>query len=414
VVGLVVPELRDIRAMSVSIVVHLVAGLLVVTVFSMLLSTLDVAGVDVGDLSVGALGLLAALCAAGYAPAARMLRVVVDRLLFGDRRDPIDAAWRAGERLSDDPVLALRSLRESLVLPYAALVDGSGRTVASSGTPQTSLHRHDLSPTDASLGRLEVGLRQGEVALPARDRAVLAVLAPALVQLMHARALSAELQVSRAAVVEAVEEERRRLRRDLHDGLGPRLTGVAYTADAARNTLGGDPARAGELLAGLRAEAGEAILEVRRLVEGLRPPSLDQVGLEQTLRQHAQHLHAADGSAMTVEFDVPVTLPALTAAVEVTAYRIVVEALTNAARHSGADRVRVDLRHDADTLCIEVYDNGPAAVQAEPGVGLTSMRERAELLGGTAEFASTPTGGRLTARLPLRVPDQSAPVRGRF
>jgi two-component system NarL family sensor kinase len=101
---------------------------------------------------------------------------------------------------------------------------------------------------------------------------------------MQARALRSQLQASRAAVVAAIEEERRRLRRDLHDGLGPRLTGVAYAADAARNVLGRDPERAGDLLTGLRAEAGEAILEVRRLVEGLRPPSLDQVGLEHSGR----------------------------------------------------------------------------------------------------------------------------------
>jgi signal transduction histidine kinase len=209
------------------------------------------------------------------------------------------------------------------------------------------------------------------------------------------------LQASRAAVVSAVEEERRRLRRDLHDGLGPRLTGVAYAADAARNIVDRQPERAAELLTGLRAEAGDAILEVRRLVEGLRPPSLDQVGLEQALRQHARHVFGADGTPMTVNVDVETPLPTLGAAVEVTAYRIVVEALTNAARHSGGDHVRVTLGTDGDALVIDVRDNGQRDRQWSPGVGLTSMRERAEMLGGTVTARTGTDGGTVSARLPL-------------
>jgi signal transduction histidine kinase len=218
---------------------------------------------------------------------------------------------------------------------------------------------------------------------------------------MQARALRAQLETSRAAVVAAIEEERRRLRRDLHDGLGPRLTGVAYTADAARNILGRDPARATDLLAGLRAQAGEAITEVRRLVEGLRPPSLDQVGLEQALRQHARHLLRNDGRPITVELTVPTPLPVLSAAIEVTAYRIVVEALTNAARHSDGDRIAVTLRVDGESLAIEVRDNGHPHREWSPGVGLTSMRERTELLGGTVTAAADRAGGVVSARLPL-------------
>jgi signal transduction histidine kinase len=325
----------------------------------------------------------------------------MELLLFGPRSDPIQAASRAGERLSDDPVPALRSLRESLALPYAALVDGSGRAVASSGQPPESVARHAVSASDPTLGHLEVGLRPGQQSLRRSDRHVLTVLAPALAQLMHARALRAQLQASRAAVVAAVEEERRRLRRDLHDGLGPRLTGVAYAADAARNVLDRDPTRAADLLTGVRAEAGEAILEVRRLVDGLRPPSLDQVGLEQTLRQHARHVLRADGSPMAVDLNVTSPLPTLGAAVEVTAYRIVVEALTNAARHSGGDRATITLCVDGEALAIEVRDNGHAHAAWSPGVGLTSMRERAEMLGGTVTTHADAGGGAVSARLPL-------------
>jgi signal transduction histidine kinase len=409
-VGLAIPDVRDVRRLTLTVLVHFVTALLVVSVFATVLSVIELAVGHAVTLSPGALGVIAAACALGYAPAARALRVVMELLLFGPRSDPIQAASRAGERLSDDPVPALRSLRESLALPYAALVDGSGRAVATSGRPPESVVRHPVSVTDPTLGHLEVGLRPGQPELQRGDRHVLAALAPALAQLMHARALRAQLQASRAGVVAAIEEERRRLRRDLHDGLGPRLTGVAYAADAARNVLDRDPARAADLLTGLRAEAGEAILEVRRLVHGLRPPSLDQVGLEQTLRQHARHVLRADGDPMTVEFDITTPLPALSAAVEVTAYRIVVEALTNAARHSGGDRATVTLCADGDTLAVEVRDNGHPATAWSPGVGLTSMRERAEMLGGTVATGADADGGAVSARLPLaaRPPEHQA------
>lgn len=242
VVGVVAPGASDVRTLCVSVVVHLVTGFTVVVVFGTALSAFAAAGQPVPR-QPGPLGVLAAVCAVGYHPTATLLRGVIDRLLFGERRAPLDAASRVGARLADDPVLALRALREALALPYAALLGGAGDTVAVTGTPITEVLTHPLSPGRPDLGHLEVGLRLGEVALPARDRDVLTVLGPALAQLMHARTLGAQLQASRAEVVAVVEEERRRLRRDLHDGLGPRLTGVAYTADAARNLLRDDPDR---------------------------------------------------------------------------------------------------------------------------------------------------------------------------
>jgi two-component system NarL family sensor kinase len=407
VLGLMAPGLRDVRAMIVTVGVHAVTVLLVTCVFAGVLAVIHaVAGGAV--LRPGALGLIAAACALGHAPFARLFRQGAELLLFGARSDPIQAASRAGERLSDDPVPALRSLRESLALPYAALLDAGGNPVAVSGRPPEAVVRRDLSPAGDPLGHLEVGLRPGQQTLLRSDEQVLAVLTPALAQLMNARRLRAELQASRAAVVTGIEEERRRLRRDLHDGIGPRLTGVAYAADAARNVLRRDPERAAELLAGVRAEAGEAIVEVRRLVEGLRPPSLDQVGLEQTVRQHARHLLRPDGRPLPVDIRVPGPLPPLAAAVEVTAYRIVVEALTNAARHSGGDHATVTLGLDAGDLAVEVCDDGPSRAVWVPGCGLTSMRERAEMLGGTLTARTAETGGVVTARLPLA----TAPVGG--
>jgi signal transduction histidine kinase len=400
VVGLVAPEAVDGRELVVAVAVHLTGAALVLAVFQGAVAVAEGVSGDSLDASSGVLGVLAGACAIGYALAVRQLRLTVDRLLFGDRRDPMEAASLAGGRLDDDPVPALRSLRESLALPYAALLDGGGRPIATSGHLPTRVEDYPLSAHRPALGRLVVGLRPGELELARRDRDVLVVVAPALGQLVRALELRRELAASRAGVVRAVEEERRRLRRDLHDGIGPRLTGVAYAADAALNQLDRDPDRTAELIRGLRADAGEAIAEVRRLVEGLRPPSLDQVGLEQALRQHGQHLHTAAGSPLQVDVRAG-ALPTLPAAVEVTAYRIVVEALTNAARHSGGDHAAVRLAAAAGWLCVEVRDNGRGSTDWEPGVGLTSMRERAELLGGTVVAAAGEHGGAVIARLPL-------------
>ena len=360
VVGVVTPEIRDIRRLTLSVSAHALTVLMVMSVFAAVLAGLDTIAGHRVTLAPGALGLIAAGCALGYAPFARLFRQIIEILLFGVRHDPIQAASRAGDQLGEDPVPALRSLRESLALPYAALVDGSGRVVAATGSAAGVVVHRALSATDPGLGRLEVGLREGQSQLLRSDQQVLAVLAPALGQLMHARRLGADLQASRAAMVAGIEEERRRLRRDLHDGVGPRLTGLAYAADAARNILDRDPARAATLLTGVRAEAGEAIAEVRRLVEGLRPPSLDQVGLEQSLRQHARHVLRPDGRPLLVEVLVPAPLPPLGAAVEVTAYRIVVEALTNTARHADGEHAVVTLRLDGDVLAVEIRDDGAA------------------------------------------------------
>ncbi len=355
------------------------SGLTFVAVFVGAASAIALTG---GSASVGAMAVVGALCAAGFGPLAALLRGAVDRMLFGDRDPPIAAASRVGERLADDPVPALQALRSALALPYAAL-ERDGHVVAASGRAPGAVRRLALRVGERTAGELVVGLRPGTSGLDATDETTLAIVAPALAQTLLARELARQLQDSRAGMITAVEDERRRLRRDLHDGLGPTLTGVAFAADAARNVLAADPTRAAELVAGLRRDVADAIAEIRRLVEGLRPPAVDELGLVGALGQQATRMHAADGRPLAVRVDVPVPLPALPAAVEVAAYRIVTEALTNVARHAGSRDAVVALERDGGRLRIVVQDGGAPAAEWVPGVGLTSMRERAEQLGGT-------------------------------
>ncbi len=198
---------------------------------------------------------------------------------------------------------------------------------------------------------------------------------------MRAQLLAEQVTASRGEAVAAIEEERRRLRRDLHDGVGPLLSGVVFTADAASNLLDRDPASAAGLLAELRADAAAAIIEVRQLVEGLRPPALDELGLVGALRTWCSGLRAAGGLPIAVGFEGEPRVTGLSAAAEAAAYRIAVEALTNVARHSSARQATVSFTRTGDGWRMEVSDPGVGGTWT-PGAGMTSMRERAEAVGG--------------------------------
>lgn len=339
-----------------------------------------------------------------FEPARRRLQRTVDRALYGDRHDPVRAVSRIGERLAGGGVGAVpEAVGEGLRLPYVRLAAESGVAGGSWGTPGKLTHVVPLDYDGRAVGELVIGLRPGEQQPAPADLAVLELLAVPLAAALHATDLSRQLQLSRERIVAAREEERRRIRRDLHDGLGPTLAGAAFQADAVRNLLAFDPERAAGLLAELRAEIGGAVGEIRRLVDGLRPPDLDQLGLLGALRERSARLSwRADGTSIAVRVQAPELLPPLPAAVEVAAYRIATEALTNAARHARASRV--DLRIEiGDGLRLEVCDDGSPVDEEtawRPGVGITSMQERAAELGGSCVAGR----GRVVATLPLGEP----------
>jgi signal transduction histidine kinase len=211
----------------------------------------------------------------------------------------------------------------------------------------------------------------------------------------HAVSLTQDLLRSRERLVAATEEERRRLRRDLHDGLGPALAGVVLGLQRARRHVDVDPANAREQLDELTVQTQQAIAEVRRLVYDLRPPALDELGLVGALTEQARAL----GPFTVLGPDRPLQLPA---AVEVAAYRIAVEAMTNTARHAAATQASVRVGLDG-ALCLEISDNGiglPVAYRA--GVGIRSMRERAAELGGHVSIEPGTTAGTvIRATIPL-------------
>jgi signal transduction histidine kinase len=336
-------------------------------------------------------------------PALPRLQRLVDGAIYGDRGDPARVVSRLGEQLAT-PDAGLQgivaTIRTALRLPYLA-IERDGNVVVSDGEPTDRVHCWPLTRGGTAEGQLTIGLRTGERELAAADRRALAMLADPVAVAVHSTVLSEELQASRERIVAAREEERRKLRRELHDGLGPTLTGIAFAADAAANTIEEDPEQSQRLLTTLRRDTRTALRDVRRLVDNLRPPALDELGLVGALRQRADQLiWRADGASVKIRLDVPSQMPALPAAVEVATYRIATEALTNVVRHTRATGALVQLRC-AERLELSITDDGPPNGPWAPGVGLHAMRERAAELGGSFRAGPTPAGGQVVASFPL-------------
>jgi signal transduction histidine kinase len=219
--------------------------------------------------------------------------------------------------------------------------------------------------------------------------------------------LTAELQRSRERLVTAREEERKRLRRDLHDGVGPQLAALTLKLETARYLFSHNP-KASSLMADLTERARNTISDVRRSVHALRPPALDELGLVPALQEAAAQ-YSQNGLCVTLE--APENVPPLPAAVEVAAYRIAQEAITNVVRHAGANNcwVRVGFDEEAEMLRVEVEDDGRGiGKDLKGGVGMHSMRERAEELGGRCTIEPIAWGGTLvSAQLPCRTTDDT-------
>lgn len=408
-------------AIAVAVLRHRLYGIDVVVRRSIVYGGLlaGVAGVYVGTvgafsalLGVDGLGpslLATAITAVAVQPARERLDRLAERVVYGGRRETRVALSSLASRFSiaggDDDALAgvSQAVAEASRAPWVRVELANGAT-ATAGDGGGIGERIPLEHRGQPVGSLVIGLDPGEQVLGRATRRVVDELAVVLGATVHAVALSGELRRSREQLVNAREEERRRLRRDLHDGLGPSLAGIAMEIQAARNLLDIDRVAAVEMLAAAEGWAKDAIGEVRRVVYGLRPPVLDQLGLVRALEEQAVALGGGGqvgGPAITVESrGDTVHLPA---AAEVAAYLIALEALTNVARHARAARCTVRIEA-GDDLVVEVEDDGTGIDALAPtGVGVISMRERAEELGGELriEVDGASAGTRVRARIPL-------------
>jgi len=365
--------------------------------------------------------LAAGLAAALFAPLRTRLQRGVNHLMYGDRDEPYAVLARLGQHLESTlapdavlPTVAI-TVKEALKLPYAAIElerNGTFETVAATGEPVEDPLRLALVYRGETVGILVVGPRIGEEAFTPADRRLLDDLAPQIGVAAHtvrltdeALRLSADLQRSRERLVTAREEERRRLHRDLHDGLGPMLGSFTLKLDVAGDLLERDPAAALALLRALKAQVQGALNEIRQVVYTLRPSALDDLGLLGAIRETAAQYGAR---GLSISTEAPEVLPPLPAAVEVAAYRIVQEALTNIVRHAHTREgvVRLKLDEGAGTLRLEISDDGRGLSSGRGrGVGIASMRERAAELGGDCVVESLSAGGtRVRASLPCAKP----------
>jgi two-component system NarL family sensor kinase len=396
-------RLLDIRLVVSRTLLYIVASIVVIAAYAGLVALLSLAlptGSDRGAAIVAALAV-----AVGFAPLRALLQRIVDRAFFGGRANPERAANRVGKGLqgSDDIADVLESTRAELRLPYLAVRQGETE-IAAAGAVVADGVVSDLALTygGRDIGTLVVGLRPGEKELHEADRRVFALTAPPLAVALHATSLAAELERSRAGIVSVREEERRRLHRDLHDGLGPVLTGAAFRADAVSNVIESDPRGAKAMLVDVRSDIRSAIDSVRRVVYGVRPLDLEQRGLVGALEERARDAHGKNGQDVAVDVVASGALDDLPAATQLAAYRIAVEALTNVLRHSDARTCTVSIVATADEVAIDVTDDGSARGSAwKAGVGMSSIFERADELGGTVTAGPTESGGRVSARLPL-------------
>jgi signal transduction histidine kinase len=376
-----------------------------------------------------------ALVAIVFQPLRSLLQRAVNRLMYGERDDPYAVLAHLGSRLEGTLVpekvlpTIVETVSQALKLPYVAIalmpaqlstsataVDTTAPRhvvatpeadiVASYGTPTGNLVRIPLAYQAQTIGYLLLNPRPGDTFSKADDRLLSDLARQAGVAVYAVRLTSdlkqvnERLQQARERLVTTREEERRRLRRDLHDGLGPALASLTFKVDAARNLLAKDTTRVESLLDAVRQQAQEAISDIRRLVYDLRPPALDELGLLSALReQAAQYQHLG----LQIDVDLPSNLPSLPAALEVAVYRIVQEALNNVSRHAGASHCLLHLSFEDDSLHLEICDDGKGIVpEHRIGIGLQAMRERASELGGTCTITTGSAGGTtIRVRFPL-------------
>ena len=356
--------------------------------------------------SLAATGVIAVL----FQPLRARLQRGVNRRLYGERDDPAGVLTRLTSRLestgSGDSLLAVlvETIASSLKLPYVALWLDEGEDgltlAAETGAQPPHVETLPLLHQQEKVGELVVAPRSPGEALSSDDRQLLAAIARLTATTARTIQLTDQVQEARVRTVSAREEERRRLRRDLHDGLGPVLASQGLKLAAARQLVRDKPEVAERLLDEVMSQSENTVAEVRRLVYALRPPTLDELGLVEAIREHVDVV--GSGAGLQIAVDAPDALPEISAAIEVAAFRIVQEALNNVIRHAQARCCTITLTVNG-ALEIRIEDDGVGLSETmRSGIGLQSMRERALEVGGEWFIENgAPHGVRVRVLLPV-------------
>ncbi|MFD1505717.1 hypothetical protein FE374_01045 [Georgenia yuyongxinii] len=360
----------------------------------------------------------AAVVAVGLTPVRVRLQRGVDRLLYGHRSDPVRAVADLGDRVAaarerDLLDAVLEGVRTAVRAAGARILGSDGAVLAVAGScatapgPPRVPDPPDMPPDSLAVpltvsgepvGTLQLAPRAPSEQYSPPDERLVAAMAPQVAVVVRALDLAAALEAQRDAVVDARRAERERLRRDLHDGLGPSLTGVGLGLRALDDAVEtGDAARAREIASVLETEVSAAVTEVRRILQDLRPAPVAEHGLAAALVRGL----ATPGSSLAVEVTVG-DLPPMPPAVEDAVYRVALEAVTNVRRHAAATRATVDVRVAGARVVLRVADDGAGfPPDAAAGLGLASMRQRADALGGELSTTTTPGGTTVVLEVPV-------------
>jgi signal transduction histidine kinase len=344
-----------------------------------------------------------------FEPLRQRLQRAVNRLMYGERDDPATVLMRLSQQLDSalapDSVLQTiaETLAQTLRLPYAAisLSDEEPSFASTPGMPPFDLVHLPLIYQTARVGELILAPRAAGESFSPADMKLINIIAQQAGIAAYTVRLNNDLQRSRERLVTAQEEERRRLRRDLHDGVGPTLASFSQRLETAAELIHTNPQKSEKLIHALQKQVTETVADIRRLVYALRPPVLDEFGLVSAIREHIAHYSGPKGIRVT--FDVTEPMPPLPAAVEVAAYRIALEAFTNIVKHAESSACQVLIRIENSSLLLEISDNGKGlSVEHHAGIGLHSMGERAAELGGEFAVKNKRSGGTtVRARLPI-------------
>lgn len=412
------------RLWDIDIIINRTLVYLTLTAGIVLLYIVIVGGL--GELLQSRNNLLISLVTTGivaviFQPFRLLIQHGVNHMMYGEREEPYKVISRLGRQLETTlapgavlPAI-VKTVAQALKLPFVAIELQKGANlvpVVSFGqAPDTSgIIRLPLVFQNETVGFLQLAPRSPNEPLGRADERLLddlarqaGIAAYNVVLTENLRQLNVELVQSRTGIVTAREEERRRLRRDLHDGLGSALTGISFKMDAASNLLTTNPARSALLMKELKEQIHLSIADIRRLVYNLRPPALDELGLVEAIRQFTQQY---DSQSLVINFQAQLPAQSLPAAVEMAVYRVAVEAVTNVGRHAGgATECCLSLYLERGLLTLEVTDNGlglPPDFRA--GVGVSAMRERAAELGGQLELGpnhSVKGGTRVRLNIPV-------------
>lgn len=403
VIGLVRPQLADVDRLLRDSVQWLTLAMVTIGAYlgARLVATTG-EWQSVADPAAAAAAVVAAL------GARRSTSLLADRVVGAAKPDLVRTLTVLGEQFEqslDGRELAgsiARTIADALQLPDVEVTVVGVEAESVGRDPATRWETFDVVHQGEHVGVIRAGPRAAESELTPRDRALLRLVATHAGPAMQAVRVVADLRRAREHLVLAREEERRRLRRDLHDDLAPQLAGLALSGAAVRQFVATDPARAIDLAGQLADDLRRAAQQVREIAYDLRPPVLDDLGLTAAIVDRVAR--RSEGGGPNVVVDAPENRLELPAAVELAALRIVQEAVANTRKHARASECCVVLQLDGRDLLVEISDDGRGfRADVRKGVGLRSIAERAAELGGTCDVRSSPGGTSVLVRLPVAI-----------